>query len=230
MDRVSELSAKYGELTGEPLVRQLVVQNEFGGRFVFATSFGVEAVGLLSIVAKVDPTLPVIFNNTGKLPPETLDYRDKVIDVLKLKNVRTIGPSSDAIRARDRYGRLWKKDGGSKCCTLRKVEPFQGALSQFDAFVTGRRAEHGGIRAYMHTFERASLGHIRINPLAYMTWEQLQAVINKQPQLRHPLEGKFSSIGCLPCTFENSDPCNRRAGRRELSHEPSEEGECRINL
>ena len=44
-------------------------------------------------VARVDPTTPVIFLNTGKLFGETLRYRDRLQDALGLGDVRSIAPS-----------------------------------------------------------------------------------------------------------------------------------------
>jgi phosphoadenosine phosphosulfate reductase len=207
MDRVSELSAKYFGLTGEPLVRQLVEQNEFEGRFVVASSFGIDSAALLSIVSEVKRSLPVVFVDTRKLFPETLAYRDKLIKRLRLTNVQTVSPSLDAIKARDPNGTLWEVEEGARCCTLRKVEPFQRALAGCDAFITGRIPEDGdSLRANMSSFEKASFGRIRINPLAYMTWKDVRAIIDMHRLPHHPKEDEFSSIGCLTCTHANSVP------------------------
>src|SRR3954470_17055870 len=86
-----------------------------------ASSFGIESATLLKIVADVDPSIPVLFLDTGWLFPETIGYRDTLIARLRLTDVRTIMPSAEALAAQDPSRNLWSADPDA-CCYLRKVE------------------------------------------------------------------------------------------------------------
>ena len=50
------------------------------GRLAVASSFGIESATLLKIVADVDPSIPVLFLDTGWLFPETIAYRDTLVE------------------------------------------------------------------------------------------------------------------------------------------------------
>src|SRR5918994_221662 len=66
------------------------------GRLAVASSFGIESATLLKVVADVDPSIPVLFLDTGWLFPETLAYRDELVARLGLTDVRTITASKTA--------------------------------------------------------------------------------------------------------------------------------------
>ena len=113
------LAARHGGLDAEGLL-DAVISREFAGRIALVSSFGVESVVLLDLVARIDPDTPVIFIDTGKLFPETLAYRDRLVERYGLGDVRTIGPEADLVAARDPGGTLWSRDPDA-CCALRKV-------------------------------------------------------------------------------------------------------------
>jgi len=59
---------------GEQLAGALLT-DEFKGRLALVSSFGTEAALLIDMVAAIDPTVPIIFVDTGKMFGETLRYR-----------------------------------------------------------------------------------------------------------------------------------------------------------
>src|SRR5471030_256239 len=79
-------------------------------RVAVASSFGIESATLLKIVADVDPSIPVLFLNTGWLFPETLAYRDTLAARLGLTDVRTISLSAETVAAKDPARDLWSVD------------------------------------------------------------------------------------------------------------------------
>ena len=64
--RLEQLQADYNELAALDLLR-VMTQQEFPGRIAVVSSFGAESAILLHLLAQVDPTVPVLFLNTGKL-------------------------------------------------------------------------------------------------------------------------------------------------------------------
>jgi phosphoadenosine phosphosulfate reductase len=73
-------------------VLRLALGEAFGGRIALVSSFGTESALLLDLVAEIDRAVPVIFLDTGKLFPETLDYRDLLVKRLGLGDVRVVTP------------------------------------------------------------------------------------------------------------------------------------------
>jgi 3'-phosphoadenosine 5'-phosphosulfate sulfotransferase (PAPS reductase)/FAD synthetase len=57
----------------------------FGDRLLFTSSFGAGSGVLLHLWSEVARGLPVIFVDTGFLFPETLAYRDRIVDALGLE-------------------------------------------------------------------------------------------------------------------------------------------------
>ena len=81
---------RYAGLEGRDLIKSIL--RDYPGRTALVSSFGAESAELLHMVSEVDPNLPVIFLDTGKLFEETLDYRDKLIVELGLTDVRSVIP------------------------------------------------------------------------------------------------------------------------------------------
>ena len=75
-------------------------------RLALVSSFGTESAALLKVMADVDPAIPVIFLDTGWLFEETLAYRDTLIAMLGLRDVRSIKPLEETLRRQDRESRI----------------------------------------------------------------------------------------------------------------------------
>jgi phosphoadenosine phosphosulfate reductase len=205
------LAWRYGSLEGEALLRPLI-ERELKGRIALLSSFGAEAAVLLDMVAGIDPRTPVIFLDTGKLFPETLAYRDRLVERLQLSDVRSIAPDPTMLLARDPQGTLHQRDPDA-CCRLRKVEPLERALAGFAAIISGRKRYQGGARRALRAIELGD-GVLRVNPLAGFSPERLEWERLARGLPRHPLEAQgFLSIGCAPCTDRVRPGEDRRAGR-----------------
>lgn len=209
--RARALGHLYGHLDGVDLLR-VMIEDEFPGRIALVSSFGAEAAVLLDLVAQVDPGMPVIFLDTGKLFPETLAYRRRLTAHLGLTNLHTVRPDVRELQARDPDGSLWRRNPDA-CCYLRKVLPLERALTGFEAWVNGRKRFHGAGRSGIETIE-ATGGRIKINPLARWSRADVEAAFVARDLPPHPLvdEG-YASIGCQPCTGRVGRNMDLRAGR-----------------
>jgi phosphoadenosine phosphosulfate reductase len=177
----------------------LARSGQFAGRTAVVSSFGAESAVLLHLVAQIDPTMPVLFLNTGKLFGETLRYRDRLQDVLGLTDIRSLAPHPAERAERDPEGTLWSRNTDA-CCGLRKVSPLRRALEGFSAYITGRKRFQTWERTEMQPVEFVD-GRFRFNPLASWTLADLEAYITRYDLPRHPLvEDGYPSIGCMPCT------------------------------
>jgi phosphoadenosine phosphosulfate reductase len=185
---------------------------EFAGRIALVSSFGTESAALLHLVASIDPETPVLFIDTEKHFVQTSAYREELTHRLGLRNVRPIRPDTDETAEIDPKGDLWKRDNDA-CCALRKVRPLGKALEGYDAWFTGRKRMHGSLRAHLPLVEAAA-PHIKINPLARWSADEIAAYMSAHDLPPHPLvESGFSSIGCWPCTAPTAPGDDARAGR-----------------
>lgn len=209
--KVRDLDEAYGGLGAFGLLGALI-QKEFPGRIGMVSAFGVESAVLLDLVARVDPATPVIFLNTGKLFKETLDYQEKIRDILGLEDVRIVEPDPADLAANDLDGGLWRCKP-DLCCHLRKVLPLERALVGFDAWITGRKRYHQNERSALKRIDHDGR-RIKINPLADWTRERVNAEYAKRGLPNHPLLSHgYSSVGCAPCTKPVKEGGPIRAGR-----------------
>lgn len=182
------------------------------GRVALVSSFGAESVVLLHMVAQANPDTPVLFLDTEMLFPETITYQREVAADLGLRDIRIIRPDRARLMERDVDGILHTIDPDA-CCSLRKTQPLDAALAEFDGWITGRKRAHGGTRAQLPLFEKQDR-KIKINPLASWDSAQIAAYIDTHSLPRHPLVARgFTSLGCAPCTTKVAEGEDPRAGR-----------------
>jgi phosphoadenosine phosphosulfate reductase len=201
----------FGHLDGEALLAPML-RDVFPGRLGLVSSFGSESAVLLHMAARIDRSVPVIFLETGKLFPETLAYRDRLIAHLGLEDVRSVTPDPAALDDRDPNGSLHASDPDA-CCHIRKVAPLERALAGLHAWVTGRKRFHGGARSHLGTLEAAG-SRLKINPLARWSRDDLARYMETHALPPHPLGAQgFTSIGCAPCTRPPGPGGSWRDGR-----------------
>jgi phosphoadenosine phosphosulfate reductase len=181
-------------------------------RLAVVSSFGTQSAALLKVIADVDPAIPVIFLDTGWQFEETLAYRDTLISVLGLRDVRSIKPSEEALTREDPAGDLWFSNPDA-CCRIRKVEPLARALQPFDAWINGRKRFQGGLRSEIAVVEQEG-GRLKLNPFANVSREDIEAIYKLSNLPPHPLVASgFMSVGCMPCTSRTAADEDARAGR-----------------
>lgn len=213
-DRVSDLNERYRHHAAIPTLSH-ALNDPLIGRVAMVSSFGAESVVLLHMISIIDRTTPVLFVDTDMLFSETLEYQTQVAQYLGLTDVRRITAKADDIKQADPFGRLHLADTHS-CCAVRKVRPLQNALTDFDAWITGRKRFQSGTRQTLETFENENDQRIKINPLAQWRREDLKAYIENNNLPRHPLVAQgYPSIGCAPttCTRKVNAGEDERAGR-----------------
>ncbi|MFM9851238.1 MAG: phosphoadenylyl-sulfate reductase [Sphingomonadaceae bacterium] len=193
------------------MLRTLISESMLGD-VAIVSSFGAESAVLLHLIASIDPSVPVLFLETGKHFPETLAYRDLLIERLGLTDFRNITPDEATIAAKDGTGLRWSYDPDG-CCEIRKVIPLAKALAPFDAQFTGRKGFQSATRAGLPRFE-IEAGRLKVNPLASWTKVDIAAYFAAHDLPPHPLvEQGYPSIGCAPCTSMVKPGEDPRAGR-----------------
>lgn len=132
VEGLQELAADAGRALAGASAEEIVrwASDTFGPRFCVTSSFA-DAV-LVHLVSRVAPGTDVVFLDTGLHFPETLRVRDQAAATLPVR-VRSIRPRLTVGQQDGLYGpRLFSRDP-DECCALRKVEPLERALADYDA-------------------------------------------------------------------------------------------------
>ncbi len=223
--RAATLNARYRNHAAVQVLRHALADPDLG-RVALVSSFGAESVVLLHMLSVARPDTPVLFIDTEMLFPETLDYQRALASRLPLTDIRVIRADPAAVAATDPDGTLHRRDTDA-CCDLRKVLPLEGALSGFDAWITGRKRFQGGQRVELEFFEPEAPSRLRVNPLAHWRPQDVADYMDENALPRHPLVARgYPSIGCAPCTSPVKAGEDPRSGRWR----GSEKTECGIHF
>ncbi len=185
-------------------------------RIVLACSFGgPTGMVLLDLVAKIDPTVPVCYIDTGLLFPQTYALIERVRQRYGIEPI-AVAPELDLRAQAERYGEaLWAADP-DRCCAMRKVEPQRAFLAGYSAWITGlRRDQSAGRRDVRHVEQDANQpGLVKISPLADWSEADCWTYIRANDVPYNPLhDDDYPSIGCAPCTRRVRKGEDSRAGR-----------------
>ncbi len=210
-DDVARLNARFEDTDTADMIAA-VLREGLLGRVAAVSSFGAESAVLLHLLAQADPSVPVLFINTGKHFPQTLDYRDQLVAQLHLTGLYNVEPEADVVTEKDETGLRWSYDPDG-CCEIRKVLPLERVMAGFDASITGRKGFQSATRAGLQYFELDG-GRIKFNPLARWDKTKIDAYMAEHHLPPHPLvEAGYPSIGCAPCTSRVQPGEDPRAGR-----------------
>jgi phosphoadenosine phosphosulfate reductase len=182
---------------------------------VLAASFGgLGGLVLLDIALRVEPTLPVYYLDTGLLFPETYAFIREIearygISVLAVQPELSLDE-----QAQVKGEALWERDPDA-CCALRKVQPQQAFLKDYDAWITGlHRAAIATRRDVPPVTWDAGSNVVKVSPLASWTDADVAVYAEEYGIPHNPLiDVGYASIGCVPCTRRVGAGEDARAGR-----------------
>jgi phosphoadenosine phosphosulfate reductase len=186
----------------------------YGSGLVLASSFGSEDVVLIDMLHKLSPTVPVFYLDTNKHFTETYETRDRLQERYGAVFIQ-VQPAVSLEEQASRHGEeLWQRDP-NLCCQIRKVEPLERTLANFQAWITGIRRDQSPTRANSQKVEwDAKFNLIKFNPLADWTQSQVWEYIHEHDVPYNPLhDNYYPSIGCDVCTRQVMPGEDQRAGR-----------------
>jgi phosphoadenosine phosphosulfate reductase len=160
---------------------------------------------LIDIAMGVEPSLEVVFIDTGYHFPETLETLETVRRRYGL-NLRIVTVAQPAVP-------LWQSDPVN-CCASAKVAQLERALAGKLAWMSGLRRQEAVTRQKAPIVSRDRRGLVKINPIA--TWSDLDVAgyIEDHDVPVNPLLAQgYPSIGCWPCTRPVGAGEDPRAGR-----------------
>jgi phosphoadenosine phosphosulfate reductase len=191
----------------------------FHPRIAFASSFGVEDVAVIDMLAGLRDDARVFTLDTGRLPVETYEVMERVreryglpLEVLSPERV----PLEQLQQERGFYSFRASVEERKRCCGIRKVEPLRRVLKGLNAWITGLRREQAVTRTAVPVVEidHANGGIVKVNPLASWTEAQVWAYVRAREVPYNRLHDQgYPSIGCAPCTRAIAAGEDARAGR-----------------
>ena len=207
---LKEMNAKYIGKSPEQIISLAI--NDFGQRIVYVSSFGTESAIVLHMISKIDKFLPILLLNTHFLFDETLEYKNKLLEKLSLRNFKEIFPDQNTLNNKDFENKLWDINP-DKCCEIRKVLPLKKELQFFDAWISGRKSYQSSERRALNVVEFQNNKAV-INPLVNFSQKDVEEYFLSYDLPRHPLLSQgYLSIGCKPCTSKCSNVNDMRSGR-----------------
>jgi len=165
----------------------------FGDGLVLSTSFGIQSAAMLHLVTSVVPRIPVVWVDTGYLPPETYRFADELSRRLDL-NLHVAQADLSPARMEALYGRPWELESYDK---MRKVEPMQRALEELNAtaWLAGLRADQTQHRSGLPVLGRQG-ERFKVLPILRWHSRDVHRYLKAHDLPYHPLfEQGYASVG-----------------------------------
>ena len=185
----------------QPAERLAWALDQFGEGFALTTSFGIQSAVLLHMLSQLSggSSVPVIWVDTGYLPPETYQYSEQLRERLKIRLVVAQSPMSPA-RMEALHGRLWETGSLSDLETyhrIRKVEPLEEALEtlKVSCWASGVRRGQTDHRRSM-TWLDPIRDRLSLRPLLDWTHKDVYYYMQDNDLPQHPLfDQGYSTVG-----------------------------------
>lgn len=212
LEVLRQQSLELEEATPEEIVRWAV--RTYHPRLTMATAFGPEGCLILSMLARIEPSVYVFNLDTGYQFPETLELRDRIAEkygiLVDLQRPETTVAQYEAANG----GPVYKTDP-DRCCGHRKIEVLHRVCAGFDAWMSGIRRDQSPHRAGAPIIGwDKKFGLVKISPLANWTKNDVWKRIAEDGVPYNTLHDRgYPSVGCWPCTRAVLLGDDERAGR-----------------
>lgn len=200
-EELAELNRQFEHLPATQIIRWAV--DSFAPHLSLSTSMN-DAV-LIDLASKVDPSIEVVFIDTGYHFPETLETVETVR--------RRYGLNLRIMTVPHHDEELWRVDP-ENCCSAVKVGQLDRALAGKAAWMSGLRRDEAATRGQAPIVARDLRGLVKVNPLATWSAQDVEGYIADHDVPVNALKAQgYLSIGCQPCTSMPTDPTDPRSGR-----------------
>jgi phosphoadenosine phosphosulfate reductase len=157
---------------------------------------------LVDLAVKVEPSIEVVFIDTGHHFPETLETVEQVRRRYGLNlRIVTVGPDPAPL-------------GEDGCCSATKVAQLDRALVGRQAWLSGLRRADAATRADAPIVGLDVRGLVKVSPLATWSDDDVAGYIAEHDVPVNPLVFRgYPSVGCQPCTRPVAEGADPRSGR-----------------
>lgn len=142
---------------------------------VLTTNFRPQTAAILHLVTQVMPDIPVLWVDTGYNVDPTLEFAEKMTELLNL-NLKVYHPEESKRLQQFRSEGIPLPDDEEHAVftKLVKINPFEKALADVnpDAWITGIRAEQTDFRKSLNILSRTSQGILKVAPIYHWSKQQ----------------------------------------------------------
>ena len=114
--------------------------NEYGQKAGLASSFGMEDMVLIDLLAGLKGDITIFTLDTGRLHEETYEVMERARSKYGI-TIKAYFPDKEEVENLQRNKGFFSfresVENRKECCSIRKVEPLNRALSNLDAWITG---------------------------------------------------------------------------------------------
>ena len=184
----------------------------------FASSFGMEDMVLLDLLAGVDLDVEIFTLDTGRLHEETHQLIERVRQRYG-RPIRVLFPDwKDVETYVTQHGNnafFNSVELRKQCCAIRKVAPLRRALQGKRLWITGMRRAQSVTRSDLKLLAYdKDHGLFKLNPLVDWSGDEVAEYLRSNDVPVNELHARgYSSIGCAPCTRAIEPGEDERAGR-----------------
>lgn len=197
-----------------------------GRTFFVSSTFQTHSVPLLHLVSQLSPSPDVVFVDTGFHYPETLAFRDSVVEDLGLR-LRVVSSEESKLNQLGPGALPLYLSNPNSCCRINKISPLDRLAPEFDIWVSGVRRTQTSNRAQLKAVQPWLKGKERFHPILEWSDRDIQNYRDLFSLPAHPLgELGILSVGCMPCTSSASG----HTGERDRRWHGQLKTECGLHL
>ncbi|MCG3204481.1 MAG: Phosphoadenosine phosphosulfate reductase [Elusimicrobia bacterium] len=207
---IQDLNKKFESASPQEILTWAI--KTYAPRVGLSSSFGGQSAALIHMATQIEPSIPILFLDTGFLFKETHEFVEELRNKFHLNlKVFRASPEQMAVTKKNLDART---DSSGICCDATKVDLMQKSLAGLDCWIAGLRRSQGETRKNIGIVEEYRSGLVKVHPLANWSGKQIYSYMKEHQLPFHPLwEKGYTSIGCEPCTSLPAAGEGERSGR-----------------
>jgi phosphoadenosine phosphosulfate reductase len=204
-ESIAALNKKYKSLPVTQRIKELYIDFEVED-VMLTSSFAATSAFFLKLFSEANKNQKVFFIDTGYHFKDTLEYKNKLIELygLDVVSIKALQEEHDFTT----NDQTWKKNP-DYCCSINKVKPLDIIKKKYKVWASGLMEWQSDHRSSLDIFELRS-DILKFYPLLDISKEERDRYIEEHQLPFHPLVAEgYNSIGCKHCTIPGED----RSGR-----------------
>ncbi|MBI3451295.1 MAG: phosphoadenosine phosphosulfate reductase family protein [Rhodospirillales bacterium] len=183
MAQAEDILDSTGKLDASSLLRFLIAE-KFPRKTLVTCSLRGRSVVVLKLISEIDPSTPVVFCHMPDIYPESLEYRNKLVSELGLRDIRDPAEDNGPLPGDCNHSEgLWAENPVDHTRAYETIH-LNRSLANFDCWISA--VYHGPYPDTPGPRVRQEGRLIRIDPLAAWTQDQVRRFMGEHGLSYHP--------------------------------------------